>query len=98
MRPCQSQLVIEAFVVGHGSGKMANADRSGLYPVRIASCLEGCLVRQIPPNGIVYQMPSSAKRFMTDERLRAAGLWIRGSDHQRDAARHMALRLGTLGS
>lgn len=41
------------------------------------------------------QSPGDAKRFATSERLRGWGLFAlgRGSDHKRDALRHMALRV-----
>jgi hypothetical protein len=39
---------------------------------------------------IVSQSPSDAKSFMTDEKLRKLGQWTRGSDHARDATRHLA--------
>lgn len=41
----------------------------------------------------LLQMPSSAKTFATDERLKDAGLYIVGQDHARDAARHLLLYL-----
>jgi hypothetical protein len=38
---------------------------------------------------IKYQMPS-AKNFATNDRLRRHGLWVKGSEHRRDAVRHIA--------
>lgn len=39
------------------------------------------------------QGPSEAKKFGTDALIRKLGWWTRGSDHARDAARHLALAL-----
>jgi hypothetical protein len=43
-----------------------------------------------------WQQPSSAKTFASDDRLRLWGLWIPGSAHKRDAARHFALKVNLL--
>lgn len=45
---------------------------------------------------IDWQQPSSAIRLMTDARLRDVGLWIVGSTHKRDAARHFGLKVDKL--
>jgi len=45
---------------------------------------------------IDWQQPSSAKTLMTDARLRESGLWIVGSEHKRDAARHFGLKVDKL--
>lgn len=39
------------------------------------------------------QGASEAKRFGTDALIRKLGWWTKGSDHARDAARHLALAL-----
>lgn len=40
------------------------------------------------------QSPADAKRFCPDARLRAMNLWVPGGpDHERDARRHLVLRL-----
>lgn len=44
------------------------------------------------------QKPSEAKRFVPDQRLRDLGLWVPGrEDHERDARRHLVLRLAKHG-
>lgn len=84
-------LVFEDFVVRLGAG--ASSKRELLDPVRVSSACEAlCWTR----GGLrwahpVYQQPSRAMSFATDKRLRAHGLWTKGSTHQRDAIRHMAL-------
>lgn len=45
---------------------------------------------------IETQMPSNAKTYATDARLRAWGAWVRGSAHRRDANRHLLLKLSRL--
>jgi hypothetical protein len=82
--PCQSVLVCESW---RPNLPLRSAERNVLYPVRIASCLEGLLYKRVN-SGIVYQSPSQAKRFATDQRIKRWGLWVKGSDHVRDALRH----------
>lgn len=45
---------------------------------------------------VTWQQPSSAKTIGSDDRLRAWGLWERGSAHKRDGWRHFALRVNGL--
>lgn len=40
------------------------------------------------PRMVFKQDPSLAKRTLTDDRHRAAGLWVPGPDHKRDAIKH----------
>lgn len=48
--------------------------------------------------GIVLQKPGDAKRFASDRRIRAAGLWHQGgAGHANDAARHLYLWLAKNG-
>lgn len=46
---------------------------------------------------VVMQTPSAAKQRVTNDRLRAAGGWLRGQQHGRDAMRHLLLREDRLG-
>lgn len=39
------------------------------------------------------QQPSAAKSFVTNDKLRALGWYVRGQDHGRDAQRHAVLYL-----
>lgn len=68
-------------------------------PVRLASMIIGYRLgksdmyeeAQLGPTipvWINWQQPSEAMTHATDERLRAWGAWIRGSEHRRDARRH----------
>jgi hypothetical protein len=42
---------------------------------------------------LVLQTPAEAKGFTTDKKLRAIDWWTVGSDHARDATRHLVLAL-----
>lgn len=74
---------------------LRSGERVVFYPVRIPATLIGLLYE----NGWVpveWQQPGSVKNFATDKRLRRWDKWVRGSDHQRDAWRHVASRLNAL--
>lgn len=77
---------------------LRSGKREVFYPVRIPAAMEGYLGGGLGtlPCDVIYQMPSDAMSFCTDKRLRACGRWVRGSTHQRDAWRHIALRLDAL--
>lgn len=88
----QWAFTMEGFTLRLGTG--ASSRRELLDPVRVA---EGCATLCLQRNGLpwvelTYQQPSAAKNFATNDRLRRAGLWVKGSEHRRDAVRHMALR------
>lgn len=90
------ELVFEDFVVRLGRG--AASKRSLLDPVRVVNACEAlCLTRQ----GLqwafpIYQQPSAAMNFATDERLREHKMWVKGSTHRRDAVRHLCRRYAVL--
>ncbi len=42
---------------------------------------------------IHWQMPSDAKHVANNDRLKSYGLWVVGSAHERDAFRHLVLRV-----
>jgi hypothetical protein len=73
-------LVIEDFVL-----RSQNAD---LTPVAVTAALEALVGFDIE-----RQMPSAAKSFLTNDRMHDWGLWVVGSAHERDAIRHVALKL-----
>ncbi len=89
-------LVVEKFTITANTGKMSNLGID--WPLKLTGVAEYLASR----SGILCdtgQMPSSAKRFAPDARLRAAG-WmpqLRAAegkhDHARDAARHLLLAL-----
>lgn len=80
--------VFEDFILRPGPH---GSKRAGLSPVRMTAYLLTAIrdVNLLMPK-IVAQQPGQAKGFMTDERLKAAGWWVRGKPHSRDALRHCA--------
>lgn len=45
---------------------------------------------------IEYQQPSEAKALATNARLKMWDLWVYGSEHERDANRHLVLKVNKL--
>jgi hypothetical protein len=83
-----TDLVIEDFIL-----RERTKDRNLLAPVRLSAGLVQEVLRSQQLIGLTYQSASDAKSVVTDDRLRALGLWIRGQQHARDACRHLALFL-----
>jgi hypothetical protein len=87
-------MVFEEFVLqpGHGSDS-----RSLLDPVRVISACDALAYMdgQMRWAQFSFQLPS-AKGFATNDRLRRHGLWVRGSEHRRDAVRHICAYYGDL--
>lgn len=90
------ELVFEDFVVRLGPG--ASSKRNLLDPERVFwACDTLCLKR----DGMRWafptrQQPSEAINFATNERLRRHSMWVKGSEHRRDAVRHMCKRYSTV--
>lgn len=82
------RLVVEDFAL---RGVRRLSDRSALDPVRVAAGMEALLLRGDVE--IEYQQPGEAMGYVTNERLRRWGVWVVGSEHRRDAVRHMVKRL-----
>lgn len=64
--------------------------REVLAPVRVAAMIRFCVDTSMAGSviGLEMQLPAMAFETMPDNRLRKAGLWVEGSAHIRDAARH----------
>lgn len=86
-----TDLVIEDFVL-----RERTKARNLLAPVRLTAALVQEVLRDSKQMGITLQSPSDAKSVVTDDRLRALGLWQVGQVHARDACRHLALFLRKL--
>lgn len=84
-------LTCESFQIRVGKGASSRKDL--LDPVRVASGMEALSYNRAGEcwAPIIYQSPSSAKTYATNERLRRADIWVKGSDHRRDAVRHLSL-------
>lgn len=89
----QSVLLIEDFIL---RPQKATADRDMLTPVEITGMIRGILWEALGIMGpdIVFQMPSEAKGFATNERLNRWGMppSLVGR-HAKDAWRHIAVYL-----
>lgn len=64
--------------------------REVLAPVRVGAKIHFCIETGMAGSvvGFEWQLPSLAMETMPDNRLEKAGLWVEGSAHIRDAARH----------
>lgn len=81
-------LVVEDFTVYAGkAGEVSSGGAVPLAPVRVGSML--ALAAELAVMDVEYQMASMAKTTVTDERLKRWGFWTKGSDHARDATRHL---------
>lgn len=92
-------LVLEDFVLYSAfTGRTPTADRVGLSAVRVSSCLLAVLHADEWSGQVVRQSSSvvnGKSRLVSDDQLRAAGLWILpkqgGTEHVRDAIRHAVI-------
>jgi len=71
------------------------ATDNDLHAVYVTAAACAQLAREVYV-GITWQEPSEAKGYATNERLHNWGLWVRGSEHMRDANRHLARKLDRL--
>jgi hypothetical protein len=87
VRPRDIHFVWEAFQVRRKAVELS--------PLEVRTLCEGMLVKH---KGVVFeqQSASQAKTYATDKRLRLWDQWVRGSAHERDARRHLALKLNVL--
>lgn len=87
-------LVIEDFIL-----RTQSRDKSALSPVRVTGAILGSIramgvVHAPIVERAIYQQPSEAKSFATDDRLKNVwDVWEPGMTHGRDATRHLCLRL-----
>lgn len=70
--------------------KFRSSDKKGVYPIWISAMLEGLLDEKAM---ITAQQVVQAKRFATNARLKRWGVYVPGSEHKRDAVRHIAFKL-----
>jgi hypothetical protein len=86
-------LCIEDFIL---RSKIGSKQRVGLSSPRLAGLVEGMLVRVVAEREIARYPASRSKPFATSDRLKKWGLWCRGSEHCRDAAKQVALHVACL--
>jgi hypothetical protein len=81
-------LVSEAFVVTQATVKKSR-DTSSLELIGVCRYL----ATRYLAKPLVLQSASDAKSFVDDDKLKRLGWYVKGEDHARDAARHLALYL-----
>jgi hypothetical protein len=84
-------LVVESFTITVQTAKKTQAPWSleVIGACRYLAGKYGC--------ELVFQAPSSAKLFSSDERLRSLDWWVPGKGHGNDASRHVLLYAATHG-
>lgn len=81
------EVVSEDIVITQATAKKGQDVKWSLEQIGITRYL--CYLYGVP---FELQQPNEAKGFCKDETLKALDLWTVGSDHARDATRHMVLR------
>ena len=82
-------VVIEDFIISERSGKTGTANwRRGMELEFIGAARWMCKKHDVR---FVLQTAQQAKTFSTDAKLKRVGWWTKGTDHPRDAARHLLL-------
>ena len=81
-------LVVERYVLSPASLRMS---REGLAAVEMLGALRYLLAPRVAE--WAEQTAAEAMRFATNDKLRAAGMYVRGREHARDAARHLLTAL-----
>jgi hypothetical protein len=87
--------VMESFQLRPQKARGAASTKAMLDPVRVGYTIEGCMVDPVGGflrHEIVYQTPTM-KAAITSERLRRLDAWVVGSEHRRDATRHLIVKL-----
>lgn len=87
------KMVSESFIITQHTAKNTQATWS-LELIGVFRFLQRKWVSDDP---LRLQMPSAAKRFSSDNRLRQMGFWTKGKGHANDAARHLLLYMATNG-
>lgn len=94
-------LVCESFALRLKKAHGAGSNQRMMDPIRVASGMHTLAMHYL--NGdlrswvhIEYQLPAEAKRYVTNERMRRWGAWVKGSEHKRDATRHMIKKVSDI--
>ena len=87
------RVVIEDFILLPASVKGGmNSGREGLSSVRVGA-LVYAFVRDYWPDSEIYWQYPSVMKVIDSDRLKRAGMWVKGSEHARDAAKHLLIHL-----
>lgn len=94
-------LVVESFALRLKKAHGAGSNQRMMDPIRVATGIETLALHQLngelrPWTRIEYQLPAEAKRYVTNERMRRWGAWVVGSEHKRDATRHMLKKVSDI--
>lgn len=86
-----NELICEQLIITANTHKKSQDLLIAIEQLGVARYLAFC-------HGVNFhtQTPSEAKSFATDHKLRALGLWTKGTDHARDATRHIVTRLAQI--
>lgn len=74
--------------------RRVGAGATNLDPVWVAAA--ACAYLDRDDLDLTWQTASQAKSYATNDRLRLWDLWVQGSEHMRDANRHLAWRVNQL--
>ena len=94
-------LVVESFALRLKKAHGAGSDQRMIDPVRVSSAMETLALHILngelrPWVRLEYQLPSEAKRSVPNARMRRWGAWVKGSEHKRDATRHMLKKISDI--
>jgi hypothetical protein len=94
-------LVSESFALRLKKAHGAGSNQRMLDPVRVAQGMETLALHSLngelrPWCHIEYQLPAEAKKYVTNERMRRWGAWVVGSEHKRDATRHLIKKVSDI--
>lgn len=94
-------LVCESFALRLKKAHGAGSDQRMLDPIRVSTAMEALSFHYSMNElrqwiRIEYQLPSEAKGYVTNERMRRWGAWVKGSEHKRDATRHMVKKISDI--
>lgn len=79
-----TEIVYESFIY-------QRRNKVELYPVEVIGVIK--LYAQTYNIPLFVQSASQAKGFMTDDKIKKMGLWVRGQKHGMDALRHLLYHL-----
>lgn len=89
-------LVSEQFQMRPSKARGAGSDPHMLDPIRVMSGVDTLMWKRDlseQVKQIEFQMPGLAKGYATNDRLREWGAWVVGSEHRRDANRHLLYKV-----
>lgn len=93
-RPEAISLTFESFQLRIDKARGAGSSKPMLDPIRVISACEALCFNSRGERIVDFGFQSpSDKSTITNDRLRRWGLWVVGSEHRRDAMRHLALRV-----